>query len=55
MYKNRQLFFYGCLFFVAKAQQVQSCLHEIVFAGRKSMEHVVRNVTFIWETINEYY
>ena len=30
--------------FVAKARQVQSCLHEIVFAGRKNMEHIVRNV-----------
>ena len=31
-------------FFVAKARQVQSCLHEIVFAGRKNMEHVVRKI-----------
>ena len=30
--------------FFTKARQVQSCFHEIVFVGRKNMEHIVRNV-----------
>ena len=29
-------------FFVAKARQVPSCLHEMVFAGRKNMSAIVR-------------
>ena len=34
----RSIGFYRC-FFVAQARQAPSCLHEMVFVGRKNMEH----------------
>ena len=31
-------------FFVAQARHVVSCLHEMLYVGRKNMEYEVRNV-----------